>query len=701
MRTRQLRIIPLLLLTLCLTPACHSGHHNDHNEKPAVATPIPLPEIGPAEPYGIVKERGIPIVRSDDPDGLKLYVNVLRPDSDERFPTLLEATAYRRELFEQFASKDLISQGYAMVFLDVPGSGSSEGTWEALSAGEAEAIAWVIDHWIPAQPWSNGKVGMPGSSYMGMTGLLAAGQAPEHLRAVLPAAVMADAYRDVFFQGGIFDQLFIYFWGRFTVDMSLRPPTQLLSPRADHRLEDMISGLRALEQHREHEPVVLSWITQSRDGPFFDERSPMHYWDEIARTPVLMAAGWWGIFTRGSLLNYTGLQAEARKIEAAGGRAGPIKMIVGPWYHIGAAFMEGLPMDSLQKRWFDWHLKADEDPSYRSFDILDPSAPVVIYVLGAEQWRREAEWPLSRARYTELSLSGSRQADDRNESINNASLLWPEEVATPAAAPESEAPSETPSIITYDPEQDLSLFTGRYSRSSVRWLAGMGANEWYAEDERENERLLLTFSTGRLDRDVEVTGPSVLRFWARSDFGPPCDDPPDFWYEQGETNRIDADVLKPWAQRPDVHWTVNLNDVYPDGRVRNVTSGWLSAAHRPDPDRPDWSHPEYDPFDYPEDRNPVPPESGAVHEYVLEIWPISNVFRKGHQIRIDIAVADYPHFLPSLVPSVNEILHDDAHPSRLILPIVPAGSTDPDQWIDDPKAFFAGGVETWRGYREE
>jgi hypothetical protein len=132
--------------------------------------------------------------------------------------------------------------------------------------------------------------------------------------------------------------------------------------------------------------------------------------------------------------------------------------------------------------------------------------------------------------------------------------------------------------------------------------------------------------------------------------------------------------------------------------VRNITSGWLAASHRPDPARPDWTRDGYDPFLYPEDQAPTLPEDGEVYEYVIEIWPASNVFRAGHQIRIDIANTDYPHFLPSLVPSENEILHDAEHPSRLILPLVDPGTTNPRQWIHDPEAFFAGRKETWTDF---
>lgn len=683
-------VLVVLAGALCLL-SCGSGSETQQEGPSSRVGKIPLPQLEPDRPYPVIEEKGIPIVRPDDPEQLKLYVNVVRPNGTERFPTLLIATAYRREFVRMLAPDSLVSTGYAVVILDVMGSGSSEGGWEALSAREIDDVAWIIDDWIPEQPWSNGKVGMYGPSYMGLTSFLAAGRKPRHLKAIFPGVIHADTYRDIFFQGGIFEQEFMGFWARFTLDLSFLPPTQLLTPRRGHVLEDVLSGLKALEEHREQEPEVLSWLAKTKDAPFFDERSPMTYWEEMAEMPIMTTAAWWDIFTRGSMLNYTEITREKKSWEREGGTAGPMRIIVGPWYHTSGAFMEGLPSELLQRRWFDWHLKADEDPDYRNYDILDPSAPVILYVLGREQWRREKEWPLTRARCETLYLSGKRQEQDRNESLNNGSLFWSWEMAEGGALPDG----TTPSGISYDPMQDPSRFTGQKSRSSVRWGGGEIIEVPYAEDERENEKYLLTFSTAPLDRDVEVTGPAVLRLWARSDFGPPCEVPPAIWYERGDASRIDVTPLIPWAQQTDVHWTVNLNDVFPDGRVRNITSGWLAASHRPDPARPDWTQDGYDPFLYPEDRSPSSPESGRAYEYVIEIWPTSNVFLAGHQIRIDVAVTDYPHFLPSLVPSENEILHDGEHPSRLILPVVDDETTDARQWVDDPEAFFAGREETW------
>ena len=667
------------------------GDDSKNDVTVAEAQKIPLPDLNPEAPYGVVTERNIPVIRSDDPGQFKLYIDIIRPDSDEKFPALVYATAYRKELMSIISTPEIVQQGYALVLMDIFGTGSSEGGWEVLSNREMEDTAWIIDNWIPQQEWSNGKVGMYGPSYMGITTLHAAGRKPDHLRAIFPSVALADSYRDIFFQGGILNQQFIYLWGRITAELAFLPPTQLLFPRAGHWLEDIQSGLKALEEHHAQEEVVMDWLLNTTDSDFFSERNPMTYWDTISQFPIFITAGWWDLFTRGSMLNYTYLAERKQRWGQQGRETGPLKIIVGPWYHVDGAIGYGVPLERLQQRWFDWHLKACDDPNYHNYDIIDPGAPVMIYVLGREQWRREREWPLSRARHETLYLSGQRQQGDQNPSLNNGSLLWPSEHEVKAIS----APEAEPTRVSYDPMQDREKFTGMKSRSSVRWWMGGTLCLPFAEDERDNEKFLLTFSTAWLDRDIEVTGPMVLRLFARSAFGEPVTEPPPIFFEQGQLWNVDSRTLQPWASQPDVHWTVNLNDVFPSGQVRNITSGWLAASHRRDPSRPDWTQAGYDPFLYPEDSTPTPPADGEVYEYVIEIWPASNIFQKNHQIRIDIAVTDYPHFLPSLVPSENEILHSAEYPSRLIIPVIDPETTKEWQWIDDPEAFFSGDVSTW------
>ncbi|MEW6440261.1 MAG: CocE/NonD family hydrolase [bacterium] len=661
------RLLGVLVFGAAIACLCGCGSDPDSRSSVEAGERIPLPELGPDEPYPVRIDRGVALVRGEGPQRTLLYADLFRPAAAGRFPVLIEAVAYRREIV-QLASPDpawLASQGYAVMLLDVRGTGSSEGRWGVFSGEEVDDIVWAIDEWIPAQPWSNGKAGMFGPSYMGILQYLSAARKPERLKAIFPGVAMADAYRDIFYQGGIFDQEFMLFWSTLTMTLSILPGTQLLT--------DPLSAMKALWEHWTRIPELLSLLQElSTDQEFFWERSPMYHWEALAGLPVFATAGWFCIFTRGSLLNYEGLDAVSR--DRAPGLRPPRRLIVGPWYHTPGAMLEGVPAETLHKRWFDWHLKADEDPRYPLFDILDPAYPVCLYVMGAEQWRKERGWPLERARYETLYLSSRQQLDDRNPSLNNGTLLWPEERADQI----DDAQATAPVHVAHRPPQ----FAGRYSRSTCRWLAGLTAWHPSAEDERQNELLTLTFSTARLSHDVEVTGPMVLRLWARTWFGP------------ADPGSLPPVPIEP--PDPDVHWIVNVNDVFPDGRVANVTSGWLAASHRPDPLRPDRTLPGYDPFDYPQDQLPALPREGELYEYVIEVWPASNLFRAGHQIRIDIANSDVPHLLPSPYASESEILCDRGHPSRLILPLVNPESTEPRQWVEDPHAYFSG-LEPWEG----
>lgn len=105
-------------------------------------------------------------------------------------------------------------------------------------------------------------------------------------------------------------------WARFTFDLSSLPPTQLLQPSSGHVLEGVWFGLKVFEEHREQEPEVLSLLAKKKDDPFFDERSPMTYWEEMAEMPIMTTAVWWGIFTLGNMLNLT----EIERGRSEGGR---------------------------------------------------------------------------------------------------------------------------------------------------------------------------------------------------------------------------------------------------------------------------------------------------------------------------------------------------------------------------------------------
>jgi len=146
---------------------------------------------------------------------------------------------------------------------------------------------------------------------------------------------------------------------------------------------------------------------------------------------------------------------------------------------------------------------------------------------------------------------------------------------------------------------------------------------------------VLVYSTEPLERDLEVTGPVTLDLFAK-------------------TSAADTD------------FTAKLVDVGPDGFAQNLTEGILRARFRESTTGA-----------------PQPITPGQVYEYKIDLWSTSNVFLKGHKIRLEVSSSNFPRFDRNLntgkdaatdaamVPATNTILHDSAHPSALILPVVP------------------------------
>jgi putative CocE/NonD family hydrolase len=140
-------------------------------------------------------------------------------------------------------------------------------------------------------------------------------------------------------------------------------------------------------------------------------------------------------------------------------------------------------------------------------------------------------------------------------------------------------------------------------------------------DQRSFEQGCLTYSTPPLEEDVEVIGTPRLLLHAATD-------------------------------AEDVDWCVRLCDVFPDGRSRLLNAGALKGSHV-------FSH-----------ETPEPLAAGRVYEFAVEVWPVGNLFKRGHRIRIDISASDFPYFEVNPLPSRNQIFHDATHPSRLLLPVV-------------------------------
>jgi putative CocE/NonD family hydrolase len=189
----------------------------------------------------------------------------------------------------------------------------------------------------------------------------------------------------------------------------------------------------------------------------------------------------------------------------------------------------------------------------------------------------------------------------------------------------ADAPGAEPAdSYVYDPADPTPSVAGRVSRPD-------GPSDQGPIEDRED---VLVFSTPPLEHDVEVTGPIVAHLWASS-------------------SARDAD------------WVVKVCDVYPDGYVFRLSDGMIRARYR---------HSQ---------AQPLPLEPGRVENYVIELLPTSNLFRRGHRIRVEVASANFPAFDRNLntgnalgtdeagVPAVQLLYHDAERPSHVVLPIIP------------------------------
>jgi uncharacterized protein len=581
----------------------------------AFAQPSSTAAVAPAQ---IVEERGVAMKTRD---GVTLKADIYRPAADGKYPTLLQRTPYNKDSAAGFARK-AAGSGYLVVVQDVRGRYTSEGEWYVFKHESEDGFDAV--EWAAALPNSNGKVGMFGGSYVGATQMLAAIAHPPHLAGIAPWVTASNYHENWTYQGGALEQWFDESWtsglAQDTLDRVIRENTsprvgaQVL-PLNNYPVFNVPPPQNAAALTGRLAPYFLDWLAH----PTYDD-----YWKQWAieenfqniQVPALNMAAWYDIFQGGSIRNYLGIKehggSEAarngqRLLVAIGGHSGGGRKIGAMDFGPAA---EEFDSDAATLDWYDYLLQGKQN------EFSDASKPVRIFVMGRNEWRNEVEWPLKRARESRLPLHSDGHA---NSAAGDGKLL-----------PGKQLPdSDPPDSYIYDPANPVPT-TGGPLCCNGEEVAG-------PRDQKnvEARQDVLVYSTGALADDVEVTGPVTLDLFAKS-------------------SAVDTD------------FTAKLVDVGPDGFARNVTEGILRAKFR-------------------ESTKGAPKlmTPGQVYEFKIDMWNTSNVFLKGHRIRLEVSSSNFPRFDRNLntgkdaatdaysVKATNTVLHDGAHPSALILPVVP------------------------------
>jgi putative CocE/NonD family hydrolase len=554
-------------------------------------------------------------------DGVALRANIYRPAGAERLPVLLMRTPYGKDLPGASSVLDPVQaarRGYIVIVQDCRGTGVSAGEWEPFRHEAEDGFDTVA--WAANLPGADGQVGMYGASYVGFTQWAAASLHPPALRAMVPYITWSDPLDGLIYRGGALE----------------------LGSGAGWSLAMQIG---VLFRRYAAEPQLL--------GPAL-----------AALVADLDALGSEG---------YRSLPlAEFAPLLRHGATATLIESLAAPMDRTHDAIrplavseqLHGITVPTLNiGGWYDLFL-AGTIANYQAMRALGAPSKLLI-----GPWTHVAQ----RNPVGELSFGAAAESGliDLRGDLGSIHLRWfdhwlkgqdtgmlaeppiacfvmglnrwryeqhwplPEARPTPmylraGGQLSTEAPAaEASDTYVYDPDNPVPTRGGATLLTS-EFPAGP-----YDQRDIEARDDVLTFTTPPLDHDTEISGPLVVQLWAAS-------------------------------SAPDTDFVARLTDVYPDGRSICLADGIVRARFR----------------DAANGAPPSPIEPGRPYEYTIDLWAISNLFRAGHCIRLQITSSSFPRWdrnqntvepigvSTAMAVATQTIFHDAVHPSRVVLPIV-------------------------------
>jgi len=555
-------------------------------------------------------------------DGVTLRADIYRPAVEGKYPVLVQRTPYNKDGAVSFAML-AVARGYIVVVQDVRGRYSSDGDWYPFKNEMNDGYDTV--EWAAGLPESNGKVGMFGGSYVGATQMLAAVTHPPHLTAICPVVTASNYHENWTYQGGAFEQWFDESWtsglAQDTLNRKVRKETNALEGDKTLPLADY--------QIFQTKMQTGSIETSRELAPYFADWVKHTEYDDYWKQ--------WAIAERYGEIRVPALTIAAWYDIFQGGslanymglrdhagtdeaRAGQ-RLIVTIGGHAGGGRKIGA---------VDFGPSADFDEWGTTFDWYDYTLKgmqnefaggkhVRLFVMGKNTWRWEDDWPLKRAKETHFYLHSGGKA---NGAAGDGVLSESDEL-------EATASKEAADTYVYDPAKPVPTTGGPLCCDVEHLQAGP-----QDQGEVEIRKDVLVYTTAPLDHDVEVTGPVKLILYAKS-------------------STVDTD------------FTGKLVDVAPDGFAQNLTEGIVRARYRESTSEAKLLKP------------------GEVYRYEIDLWSTSNVFLKGHSIRLEVSSSNFPRFdrnlntgksagqSAAMLRATNSVYHDKEHASELLLPVVP------------------------------
>ena len=625
--------------------------------------PAYFPRRAQEGPFDVVVLRDV-MVRMRD--GVHLATDVFLPARNgaalaDRFPVILERTPYDKTADSRSertpgsakpksraeVARFFVERGYVVIYQDCRGRYRSEGEFvKYLSDGNDgfDTCAWIV-----GQPWCNGRIGTMGLSYAAHTqGALGSAGAPGVAAMFLDSGGFSNAYQGGIRQGGAFELK----QATWAFNQALESPEIEGNPSrlAAMKAIDIRAWFGRMPWSRGDSPVSLApeyedyLFDQWEHGDFdtFWKQLGIYaegFYEQFSDAAMMHMSSWYDPYPRTATDNYAGLAKRKR---------GPVRLILGPWTHgdrqltyagdvdFGpSATIDGnLAPDflTLRLRWFDRWLKGldngvEREPAVRLFVMGGGSGRrnAAGRMEHGGSWRSERDWPLPGTQWSPFYLRSSGLLSSTRPGERDAFRAFEYDPARPVPTIGGTVTSGQPVMVggAFDQREGPRFFG---SREPYRPLS-----------ERAD---VLVFQTPPLAEAVEVTGPLTVNLWISS-------------------------------SAPDTDFTAKLIDVYPanpdypEGFAMNLTDGILRVRYRRSWERPELMTPD------------------TVYQIRIEAFPTSNLFARGHRIRLDISSSNFPHFDAN--PNTgepegrargrriarNQVYMDASRPSHVVLPIIP------------------------------
>jgi uncharacterized protein len=573
--------------------------------------------------YDLIVQNGVAMKTRD---GVNLFADIYRPRAQGKFPVILMRTPYDKAAnWAVGPAYQMVPHGYVVVVQDVRGRYTSEGEWYPFRHESEDGYDTI--EWVAALPYSNGKVGMMGGSYVGATQMLAAIAHPPHLAGICPVVTASNYHDGWTYQGGAFEQWFDQNWTTQLATNTLwrliakntnalvGAPTLPLTQYPSFNYAALPAGA---ESTQELAPYYLDWLAHPDYDSYWKQWSIEEHFADV-QVPALHIGGWYDIFLTGTLRNYQGIKAHGGSEAARNGQ----RLLVQIGGHAGFGRRIGdvefgeealkFPSTTTILAWYDFLFKGVQN----EFGNEGAAAgkPVHVFVMGENKYHQQSDWPPPEGKLTRYFLHATASANSLRGD-GNLSMTPPKK--------------ETPDKFTFDPANPVPTIGGSLCCDAEHYEPG-------PRDQRsaENRNDVLVYSTKPMTEDMEVTGPVTLELWAKS-------------------SAVDTDL------------TAKLVDVSPDGFATNLADGILRMRYRDSQEKPALMNPD------------------QIYKVTVDLSATSNVFKKGYLLRLDVSSSNFPRYDRNLntgavqstskdfVSATNTILHDAEHPSALLVTVMPA-----------------------------